>query len=405
MAIEIRPITEDEVSAFRRVIGRAFGGDAKNDEESLQRFKDQVELERTYAAFDDGTVVGTAATFSFEMALPGGTMTSMGGLTMVAVVPTHRRRGLLNQLMAAHFDDCVRRGELVAGLWASESSIYGRYGFGDACPVARVKYDSSKAGIPAAPDTTRIVDVDEAEKAMKSVYARVVSSRPGQLARSEVWWQHRHLRDPEEWRQGGTERRYVVAYRNGEPVGYTTFRQKSKWDDGMPGGSITVGEVMGIDSDARLSLWCLVSSVDLFPMVEAWDVPIDWEFPNQVANPRALKRTVGDGQYMRVLDVAGALSARGYQVSDTLVVDVADPLGITGGRYRLSASPDGSELAEVDVEPDVVLDITTLSRLFLGAPGAGSMARAGQITGSEDAVRRFGRLMLNDPAPWCPEVY
>lgn len=405
MAIDIRPITADEIPAFRKVIGRAFGGDAKDDEATLQRFRDQVELDRTYTAFDDGAVVGTGAAFSFDMALPGGVMTAMGGLTMVAVVPTHRRRGLLNLLMDAHFDDCIARGELIAGLWASESSIYGRYGFGDACPVVQVKYDSSKVGVPAAPDETRIVSKDDAEKAMKAVYSQVVTSRPGQLARSDGWWEHRHLRDPEEWRNGATERRYVVAYRAGEPVGYTTYRQKSKWDDGMPQGTITVGEVMGVDSDARLSLWSLVSSVDLFPNVEAWDVPVDWEFPNQVANPRAIKRVVGDGQYIRVLDLPGALAARGYQAADTLVIAVDDPQGLADGTFRLEASLDGAEVIETDAEPDVALSVTTLGRLYLGAPGAGSMSRAGRISGSEDAVRRFGRLMLSDPAPWCPEVY
>ena len=339
------------------------------------------------------------------MTLPGGTTAPMGGLTMVSVVPTHRRKGLLNRLMAAHFQDCIARGEFVGGLWASESSIYGRYGYGDACPVVQVKFDSSKVGVPTAPDETRIVALDEAENSMKAVYQQVLGQRPGQLARSDVWWKHRHLRDPEEWRSGATARRYVVAYRDGEPVGYTTFRQKSKWDDGMPNGTVTVGEVMGLDSDARLSLWTLVSSVDLFPNVEAWDVPLDWEFPNQVDNPRAIKRVLGDGQYIRIIDVAAALSHRGYQTTDSLVVEVADPGGITGGTYRIDASFDGVEVAEVSTEADVSLDIATLSRLYLGAPGAGAMARAGRITGSDDAVLRFGRLLLNDPAPWCPEVY
>ncbi len=405
MAIDIRSITDNEIAAFRQVISRAFGGDAKDDEESLQRFRDQVDLDRTYSAFEGDEVVGTAATFSFDMSLPGGAMTALGGLTMVAVVPTHRRRGLLNRLVAAHFADCKARGELVAGLWASESSIYGRYGYGDACPVFQVSYDSSKVGVPAGPDETRIVGKEDAEDAMKAIYSQVLTSRPGQLARSDVWWEYRHLRDPEEWRNGGTERRYVVAYRDGEPVGYTTYRQKSKWDEGMPGGSVTVGEVIGLDSDARLSLWSLVSSVDLFPKVEAWGVPIDWEFPNQVANPRAIKRITGDGQYIRVLDVPAALTARGYQATDSLVVGVEDSHGLTGGTFRIDASPEGVEVTTSSDDPDVTLGVATLSRLYLGAPGAWAMAQAGLIHGHEGAVQRFGRLLLSEPAPWCPEVY
>ena len=166
MGIEIRNITEDEVTDFRRVLNNTFGGDIdeKDEEEKRHQFLEQIDLTRTYVPFDGPEMVGTAAALTFDISLPGGTTTGIGGLTMVTVRPTHRRRGLLRRLIQAHFEDCMARGEALSGLWASESSIYGRFGYGDAAPVADIKLDGSKIGVLLVMDEVRFVDLDTARK-------------------------------------------------------------------------------------------------------------------------------------------------------------------------------------------------------------------------------------------------
>ncbi len=405
MAIDIRPIVKEEIPAFRHVISQAFGGDAVDDEESRQRFDDQVDLGRTYAAFDDSRMVATAAAFTFDVSLPGGAVTAMGGLTMVGVRPTHRRRGLLNRLMTAHFDDCRDRGEWVSGLFASESSIYGRYGFGDAAPAIEVEINGPAAGVPAATDGVRLVDIEEARKAFPEVYEQIRPQRPGRLSRSEPWWEHRHFRDPEAWRRGASGRRYVVAYRDGVAVGYCTYRQKEKWERGIPSGTVRVGELFGIDAAAQLSLWSLVCSVDLFPNVEADMLPADFELPMQVANPRMVQRRILDGLYVRILDVPGALEARGYSVDDSLVLEIEDTMGVAGGKFRLEVSHEGAMCGATSDEADLKLDVATLSSLYLGADGAGPLHRVGKIEGDIHAVRRFDAAMRSDIAPSCPEMF
>lgn len=403
--MEIRPIGEAEIPAFRRIVSRAFGGDATDDEESRQRFAEQVDLARTYTAFDDSDMVATGASFTFDVSLPGAHTAPLGGLSMVAVVPTHRRRGLLNRIMATHFDDCRQRGEPLSGLWASESSIYGRYGYADAAPIMDGSFDTRTVGVPPGPDATRLVDVETAAQLFPEVYEEVWRQRPGRLSRTAAWWEHRHMRDPEAWRDGATERRHVVAYRSGKPVGYTTYRQKSNWDDNVPNGAVMVGEVVAVDNAAALSLWSLVASVDLYPNVEFRHVPLDFDLVRQVANPRAIKRQLLDGMYVRVLDVPSALEARGYAETESLVIEVADANGIAGGVFRLDASPQGTACAPSSAEPDVTLDVASLAALYLGAPGAASLARVGKIRGDASAVRRFGALMLSDAAPCCAEVF
>ena len=46
----------------------------------------------------------------------------------MAVLPTHRRRGILAQLMSDQLE-IVQRGDVFAALNASESQIYGRFGY------------------------------------------------------------------------------------------------------------------------------------------------------------------------------------------------------------------------------------------------------------------------------------
>ena len=129
MAWEVRP-TRD-VDEFRRAvgaIGHYFGG-WPADEEAAQRFSSNLPVERMHAAFDGDRIVGGAGAFPFELTVPGGTV-RCGGVTVVGVLPTHRRRGILTAMMRAQLEDVRERGEPVAALWASEEVIYRRYGYG-----------------------------------------------------------------------------------------------------------------------------------------------------------------------------------------------------------------------------------------------------------------------------------
>jgi predicted acetyltransferase len=405
MAFDIRPITADEVPAFRKTISRAFGDDPVDEDDADERFIEFFDLERTYVPFDGAEMVGVSGSFTFDVSLPGETATPMGGLTVVAVKPTHRRRGLLNGMIKAHFEDCATRGEVVSGLWASESSIYGRYGYGVAAPVHDITIKAPAAGVPAAPDEVRLITVDEAREVFPGIYDSVFTARPGRTSRSDVWWNEREFRDPPHWRRGASERRYLAAFRDGRAVGYATYRQKGKWEDSIADGSVTVIELLGVDSDARLSLWSLLCSIDLFPNVTAANQPPDLELPWQVANPRAIQRKELDGMYVRVLDVPGALEARRYATTDRITIEVIDAMEIAGGTYELEGAPDGASCSASKQTASVTLDVATLSALYLGADLADRLARAGRIEGSPEAIARFGAMLRSPIAPNCPEVF
>src|SRR4051812_13647256 len=134
---EVRPSSNaDEFGRAVYGIGQYFGGPPT--EEQIDRFKQVLPFERMHAAFEDGQIIGGAGAFPFELSVPGGEL-PCGGVTVVGVYPTHRRRGALRTMMDTQLQDIHERGEPIAALWASEETIYGRFGYGLAAWAGEVR--------------------------------------------------------------------------------------------------------------------------------------------------------------------------------------------------------------------------------------------------------------------------
>lgn len=98
MTTEPRVLRPSDVDAWMGVVGTAFGG-ALQDPEERRKWRDLLEPERALAAWDGEEVVGTAGAHTFRMTVPGGALVPTAGVTMVSVLPTHRRRGVLTSMM------------------------------------------------------------------------------------------------------------------------------------------------------------------------------------------------------------------------------------------------------------------------------------------------------------------
>src|ERR671932_1107954 len=137
MSFDVRTVKYlDEFTGAVFAIGQYFG--MTPTQERMQRFLDQITLERMHAAWSDGAIVGGAAAFAFELTVPGGDVPT-AGVTVVGVYPTHRRRGVLRAMMRAQLDDAHERGEPIAALFASEETIYGRFGYGVASWMGEIE--------------------------------------------------------------------------------------------------------------------------------------------------------------------------------------------------------------------------------------------------------------------------
>ncbi|HEV8651461.1 MAG TPA: GNAT family N-acetyltransferase [Actinomycetes bacterium] len=406
MDVEIRPIAVEELPELARVFGTVFG--RRWPGEALAEFPKVFETERSLCAFDaQEGMVATAGAYSFELTVPGGVGMPAGGLTLVSVLPTHRRRGILRALMQRHFEDVQARGEPVSILTASESLLYGRFGYGLASSAADLEIDRRHAAFAGSVPTggrVRLVAGDEAARMLPELFDRVRRVHPGQVSRTPAWWDLR-LRDPEWIRDGGGPR-VNVAYEPapGQVDGYATYSLKPRWTDNLPDNVAQVHELMAVTPEAAASLWRFCLDLDLTTTVELHNRPLDEPLRWCLADPRRLRTTLlSDFLWLRVLDVPAALAARRYAASGQLVLEVADPLlPENDGRFRVDGGPSGADCARTGFEPDVVLDVAALGAAYLGGVRFSTLGRAGRAReGRPGALARADAMFTSDLAPWC----
>jgi len=401
MAVEVLTIKDDEVPQFREALINTFGADGEVDQGGDERFRALIGPSQAWAAFDGKTIVATAATFDLAVNLPGGNALPMAGLTMVTVRPSHRRRGLLRQLMERHLDDARQRQFPVSGLWASEATIYGRFGYGLAafCEVYEIDQAHSLRIADRQFDELDWLDEARARELLPAIYERAVAERPGALRRSAVWWNQRRFVETPWSRAGSSKRRFVAARRAGELVGYIAFRQKGKFADGLPEGELDIVELIACDPRAEATLWRFALSVDLFPHVKYWNAPADDSLPWLVDDFRRVKRRRGDNLWLRIEDVPATLERRTYARDGRLRISVGATtyeLGVEGGRPWC---------AETQHAPDIEIDMQALATLYLGCTTATQLARAERIRGERNALLLADQIFATPLAPWCPEVF
>jgi predicted acetyltransferase len=426
----MRPITDDEYGAFRLVHDHAFNsGPARAAD--WPRIARQFEADRSLAAFDPAPAasagpVGTAGVYSLRMSVPGAVL-AVAGVTAVSVLPTYRRRGILRSLMHRQLADIAARGdECIAALWASETPLYGRYGYGRASSHAFFRFGRSEGAIsravPADPALIlRLADPRDAVEELAKVYDTELPGQPGFFARDDDWWD-RVLSDPEEERHGFGPLRCLIASggvdgegtggENGAGVrGYALYRTVARWEDGtfLPDGALIVTELVAADPAAGAALWRDLLSRDLITEVTADLRPADDPVLYQLTDPRRA-RPHGAGKLgVRIIDLPAALARRAYACPVDVVIEVTDEL-VPGnaGRWRLAADgPDGAASCDRTAErADVTLDVRELGAAYLGGTRLGALAAAGLVTEARPgALRQLSTAMTWDPAPWCPRIF
>ncbi|MDQ3783139.1 MAG: GNAT family N-acetyltransferase [Actinomycetota bacterium] len=405
MSITIRPATTDELPAVFGALVRGFGFDPDEDDPNGSSLWALLPAERTAIAFDGDRMVGTLGEYDLHVAVPGGARLSMAGTTIITVAASHRRRGVLRSMMADHLDTVAGRGDPIAGLWASEAAIYGRFGYGCAADGVDYTLPGSQVVIAPPPDIAiEIIDSGAALDVLPAIYDRV-AGRPGMLERTSARWEHEMLRDPPSRREGKSALRHAVATRSGEGVGYVTYRQKQEWER-VPEGTVNVEQLLAADTPVRRALVWFVAHLDLFPNVKMWNQPVDDPLVWEVADRRQLVREVSDTLWIRIMDVPSALTARSYETDGTIVMGITDPTRPSNsGAYRLDITDGSAVCSPTDEEAAVTMDIRELGALYLGGRSAVTLQRAGLIAGTRPAVAHLDRLFRTAAAPWCPEVF
>jgi len=396
--LELRAITEEELAPFLRTFHAVFGGVV--DDRDLARARRRLEPERCFVAIDrSGEVVATAGAHSFTMALPGGGEVGAAGITLVAVRADHRRRGVLTALLRRLLDQARERGEAVAALWASETPIYGRFGFGPAIPTVELTLDRAHAdlAVHGPVEEVELVDTAAARTAFPVLRDEVLGVRAGLLRRPEAFWDD--LLDPEAAPPPGAGP-LQLALLPGR--GYAIYRLEPEWTAGAPTATVRVQELHASDTPAAAALWRFVTDVDLASTTVAGRRPVDDPVLAMLVDQGRARVAVDWALQVRLLEPVPALTARRYAAEDTLHLDVVDAcVPERSARFELAVAGGKASCVRTERAADLQLDVRALSTVYLGGVRTTQLLAGGQaVERVPGAASRLDRLLATPLAPW-----
>ena len=387
-----------------------FSEDASD--ELIKRIEAVADKDRFVCAMEDDRFVGTGGVFTVHLTVPGGDM-PVGGITWVSVLPTHRRRGLMSQMMRRMIDDCHHRGEPIAMLWAAEGAIYQRFGFGLGTLSMNLEAEARAVGFARewpSEGRFRLLPAGEGREIVEPVYEAVRAQRAGFLVRTPDWWAG-ILPYGEKDKTGGEAKRLVVYETDAGAEAYAVYKTKPEWGVRGSAHQLIVDEAIGATPRGTREIWRYLLNVDLVRTLKAGRLPSDHPLLFLAAEPRRLGVTVGDGLWVRVVDIAAALEGRTYGLNDHgrghLTLDLRDKFcPWNAGRWSLEVEDGRARVTRADAEADLALDANDLASLFLGGFSATALAAAGRVV----EMRPGGLAAADDlfPTalkPWCPQDF
>ncbi|RGE23713.1 GNAT family N-acetyltransferase [Leucobacter sp. wl10] len=359
--------------------------------------------------------VATVGSWIAPLTVPGGEL-PMWAVSEVTVAPTHRRRGIARAMLEGELRAAASAGVPMAGLTASEATIYGRYGFGPATWHARWTVDTRRAGWAGAEPSGSLqyLDREATAEALGRLHERTRHARIGEIAGWPVRWRQLSGAKPGEPHGEGVRGvRYLDAA--GEMRGAMVFRIAGSEAD-WARSRLEIRHLIGETAEARAALWRFALQHDLVGTVAAGSRPVDEPLPWLLADARAATRTVEDHGWLRILDLPAVLAVRRLAAPLDIVLRVADPLGFADGAWRVESAADGTCRAvsaggapgtpgTTGAEADIEIGVAELSSLYLGGVAARSLAEAGRLRGDACAVAQLDAALRIDEEPFLSIMY
>jgi len=395
--LEMRSITPEEFLPWLSAESRAHGNRLNHDPEVL---RPHFDLDRSIAVFDQGQIVGGSHSHSLVISTPGSSAI-VAGVSNVAVQPTHRRQGVMTQMMQHQIRDIHEREEPLAALFASESLIYGRFGYGVGSLYEQwsIPREHNSYAQPFRDNgNITFVHPSNIPTVLPDISKRSTANRAGVVQKSMHHWQQ-EAQAPEHL-EGGQGGLFYACYQTDERTeGYVIYRIRDR--------VLYVNELMATSKVAYRCLWRFCFDTDLVTRTEANKRPVDDALPWMLADPRRLQRNIRDGLWLRIIDVHSALKQRYYSKNDALVLEIKDELcPWNQASFRLEGSTEGATCYLSSESPDLTLPISALASTFLGAVTFSTLAQAGLIQeGKSGALKRADAMFEVEQQPWTPNNF
>lgn len=403
MALEIRPIKQEELDEMNRIVRINFA--------IPEEMKLKMPSEWTLCAFSDGKMAATYAAWPLKMQL-NGWQAPVSGVTMVGTLPAYRRQSYLRKITSEHFKQLHERGEYaIAALNASRAAIYQRYGY--AVVSTKNTYTIEPRLIqlidsPTVPGEFREAG-DKETRTLLDLYHRFGKPRTGYLKRNRAF----------EVAPGApmtvvksfvpTNIMNKVIYTEADkPAGYViyTVGQDAR-SPGTMGHLVNITDLAWLTTSAYRAIWQYFANMDLANDIVWGRVPPDDPLPHLMLEPRSLNVTSGDGILGRIVDVERALPLRKYSDKGNLTFEIVDDFCTWNqGKWEVDITKGGTEVRRSNKTPQLTMPVSTLAMLFFGQISASEAARMGRLDlGNSKALPLWDEVMRTDYRPFCADLF
>lgn len=413
MPIKLTPVTDNNFAEWRKAVRQGFGDHVHPDDISRLR-NDRAEIDRLVAAVDTRSdrIVGTGGADSYSLTVPGGATVPMAGVAYMTTSVTHRRQGAFSSMMKRIHDSARERGEIIAGLWASQAHLYSRFDYGLAINSYDWEIDPYFGAIAHQPGSENsepdahvyFIDADEAAVTLPGIYDQIRKQTIGAVDRKAGRWRYL-LFDEERVRDGASALFFAICEEDGEQTGYVSYRMRRKGDSDM--GTLQVEEQAAVTDTAHAALWRFLLGFDLVGKITAINRPADDPLWWMLADPRRLGRKSHDSMWIRLLDIPKALEARTYSADGRLKIGlVSERQPDVAGTYVLDIDDSRASVKKTTDKPDVVMTPADLSTIYLGGNTPGPLVEAGRIDLlTAGSLAKLHGMFATDSAPWCAHYF
>jgi predicted acetyltransferase len=360
----------------------------------------KLKPEQFLCAYDGDRVVATSAARAFRQWF-GGAEIPMCGVYGVATLPEYRGTGLASRAVGQLLHEARERGTPLAGLYPAAVRPYRGLGFELAGTFTEhaVPLGELPAGAgPLAIDEYRPQDLE----GVRACYRGVASTHNGPIdCDDDDWWPVRILGPsfPDKIE------RAVVARGEGGIDGYASFVYEDATGDLDVSFKIETKHLVAATPEALRSL------LGYFRGFRGLGQSLTFHGPS--ADPLALlvaeqqvKPTWTFRWMLRLLDVAGALEARGYPpVSGQAVVAVDDAVFADNrGPFSIEADHGKVRVSPADAARGRPIPIGVLSSMYTGFLSPHDAVRLGYLDADDPAVALLTDLFAG-PVPWMYDFF
>ena len=400
--LEIRPVTSDELDRFHFLVSYAFSSD--RSPESRERMKHIEAIGHDYALYDDGEMAACLRLYRMRMFIHGASI-PLSGVSHVACLPEHRRKGYVGRLLRHALGVMREEGQPLSSLWTPHPSLYRRYGWVVASGGYFYRFNPKEIApadpAPAAGNSRRISE--EQWPAVAALYSRFAAPRNGYLDRDEHWWKEtvfrriydekRRPNDVAIWTDG-----------DGEPRGYVVYHsERSDRPDGPDDTKLVVEELIALDGNAYKGLLRYLLSHDLANEIVLW-ARTDEPLPLAVDEPGRVKMEHWHGFMLRIVDVAQAIAARPPATDapeGAFTVHLADAAALWNqGVWRIECSGRRLTAARADGAAGLTTDAATFAAMYNGYLRPTDAVRSGLAQADDaEAATTADRILAVDSPP------